>query len=238
MKPQKILFLAITCATLSGCDFNEIDTTLYELKLTTNLAKAENGIRAEMVGERSSEEVEALLELGVSQEEIDKAGTCVDGTYYFYDQDPIYLYEPFLPGYEFIGWFDGTHFLGYLDTDYDGNPEYIWNMPNRNTTLEAQFKLINYEILYMDEATGPAEYNGNPTTWNVEQGEVTLNHKDKTADGYKFDGWTFAMGGGAFYDGYVTKLNEQFLIDSNAAKVSTGGSGESSFSLHENYSLI
>lgn len=240
MKLTKLLFLAIAASSLAGCSFGgeNVDTTLYELKITTNLDKAKDGLKAELRGERSAEEIEDLKKAGASQETIDKAGTCVDGTYYFFDQDPVNLYEPFLPGYEFLGWFKDNQFLGFLDTDYDGNPDYIWNMDNKNVTLEARFKLVNYTILYMDEDTKPATYKENPTTWNVEQGEVELGYADKTDSGLKFDGWTLAMGGGAFYEGYVTKLNEQFLVDSKIAKVSSNGTGALDFSLHENYSEI
>ncbi len=240
MKLTKLLFLAVAASSLAGCSFGEedVDTTLYELKITTNLDKAREGIKAELRGERDQDEINALLEAGAKQEDIDKAGTCVDGTYYFFDQDPVNLFEPFLPGYEFLGWYKGNEFLGFMDTDYDGNPDYIWNMDNKNTTLEARFKLVNYTIQYMDDGIGPATYQENPKTWNVEQGEVELGHADKTDSGLKFDGWSFAMGGGAFYEGYVSKLNEQFLADSKAAKVSSNGTGELTFSLHEMYSEI
>lgn len=242
MKIKKLLFIALACTSLSGCGFGEddgnIDTTLYELKLTSNLDKAKTGLNAELSRERSQDEIDELLENGATQADIDKSGTCINGTYYFYDQDPVNLSEPFLPGYEFLGWYQGNQWLGYLDTDYDGNPEYIWNMDNKNVTLEARFQLITYTILYMDEETGPARYTENPTTWNVEQEEIVLNHADRSAEGLKFDGWTFAMGGGTFYDGYVTKINEQFLVDSGAARVTLNGAGATTFSLHENYSVL
>lgn len=246
MKFKKLLLVAIAAMGLASCDFfgdpkdgeGEVDATLYELKLTTNLTKAENNIKAEFGGERSTEECEELIEAGATQADIDKAGTCVDGTYYFFDQDAIKLFEPFIPGYEFLGWYKGNEFLGYLDTNYDGNPEYIWNMDNKNTTLEARYKLMNFEILYMDEGTTQVDPAGNPTTWNVEQGEVELKHTDKTAQGLEWEGYTFVMGGDTRYTGYVTKLNEQFLIDSNVAKQSLEGRETMTFSLHENYGII
>lgn len=243
MKLTKLLLLGIVSLSLIGCDLSggdegEVDPTLYELKLTTNLDKAKDKIKAELSRERDDDEVQELIEAGASQEDINKAGTCIDGTYYFFDQDPINLYEPFIPGYEFLGWYNGNEFLGYLDTDYDGNPNYIWNMLNEKTTLEARFKLVNYSILYMDEDVSPALCQENPKTWNVEQGEVELKYTDRQSDGLKFEGWSFAMGGGAFYEGYVTKLNEQFLIDSKVAKVSSNGTGSMEFALHEIYSEI
>lgn len=243
MKLTKLLFLTLAAASLSGCAFGgggdeEVDPTLYELKITTNLEEAKDKIKAEFVGERDEEEIEELKKAGAAQEDIDKAGTCVDGTYYFFDQDPINLYEPFIPGYEFLGWFEDGKFLGYLDTDYDGTPNYIWNMENKNTTLEARFKLMKFEILYMDEGTTQVDPKGNPKTWSILDGEVELKHEDKEAQGLKFEGWTFAMGGDTRYDGYVTKLNEQFLIDSNIAKQSLEGRETMTFWLHENYSVI
>ena len=248
MKLSKLLFLAVAASTLAGCDLpfgpggggddGEIDPKLYELKLTTNLDKAKAGIKAEFKGERDEDEVQELLKAGATQADIDKAGTCVDGIYYFFNQDPVNLYEPFLPGYEFLGWYNGNEWLGYLDPDYDGTPNYIWNMLDKNTTLEARFKLMQFEILYMDEGTTAVDPKGNPTTWNIEDGEVELKHEDKESQGLKFEGWTFAMGGDTRYEGYVTKLNEQFLIDSNVAKQSMEGRESMTFSLHENYSVI
>lgn len=238
-----LLTLSLAVVGLASCDDliggdEEIDANLYELKLTTNLDKAKENIRAEFGGVRDNDEVEELKQAGATQEDIDKAGTCVDGTYYFFDQDGIKLYEPFIPGYEFLGWYNGTEHLGYLDTNYDGNPEYLWNMPNKNTTLEARFKLMKFDILYMDEGTATVDSAGNPTTWNIEQGEVVLKHTDKTSQGLEWKGYTFAMGGDTHYDGYVTKLNEQFLIDSNIAKQSLEGRDTMTFSLHENYGII
>lgn len=241
MKFTKLLLLGIVSLSLIGCDLSgggegEVDPTLYELKLTTNLDKAKDKIKAELSRERDNDEVQELIEAGASQEDINKAGTCIDGTYYFFDQDPINLYEPFIPGYEFLGWYNGNEFLGYLDTDYDGNPNYIWNMLDKNTTLEARFKLMQFEILYMDEGTTQVDPAGNPTSWNVEDGEVAL--KSPTKEGFQFDGWSFAMGGNTRYEGYVTKLNEDFLIASNIAKQSMEGRESMTFSLHENFSVI
>ena len=248
MKITKVLLLTVAAISLAGCDLpfgpgggdddEKIDATLYELRLTTNLDKAKGGITAELAHERDPEDVQALLDAGATQADIDKAGTCVDGVYYFFDQDPINLYEPFLVGYEFLGWFDGNEFLGYLDVDYDGTPNYIWNMPGKNTNLEARFKLMQFDILYMDEGTQTVDPKGNPTRWNIEDGEVELKHLDRESEGLKFDGWTFAMGGDTRYDGYVTKLNEEFLIKSNVAKQSMEGRESMTFSLHENYSEI
>ena len=245
MKFKKLLLITGAVICLASCDGllggdeeGQTDATLYELKLTSNLDKAKNNIKAEFGRERSTEECEELIEAGATQADIDKAGTCVDGTYYFFDQDGIKLFEPFIPGYEFLGWYNGNQSLGYLDTNYDGNPEYLWNMDNKNTTLEARYKLMNFEILYMDEGTIQVDPAGNPTTWNVEQGEVVLKHTDKTSQGLEWKGYTFAMGGDTRYDGYVTKLNEQFLIDSNIAKQSLEGGETMTFSLHENYSEI
>lgn len=245
MKLTKLLFLAVAASALAGCDLpfgsdeeEKIDPTLYELRISTNLEKAKGGIRAELAHERDHEDVQALLDAGATQADIDKAGTCVDGVYYFFNQDPINLYEPFLVGYEFLGWFGGNEFQGYLDVDYDGTPNYIWNMPGKNTNLEGRFKLMQFDILYMDEGTQTVDSKGNPTRWNIEDGEVELKHEDKEAQGLKFEGWTFAMGGDTHYEGYVTKLNEQFLLDSNIAKQSMEGRESMTFSLHENYSAI
>lgn len=246
MKFKKIVLPLLACLSLAGCDFNlfpdesggRADVTLYELKLTSNLEKAKSSLSANLSRERDQDEIDDLLADGATQSDINKSNTCINGTYYYFDQDPIYLSEPFLPGYEFLGWYNGNTFLGFLDTDYDGTPEYKWNMENKNVTLEARYKLVTYNILYMDSGTSVVSAGSNPSSWNVEQGEITLTHTDKTSEGLQFDGWTFVMGGASHYDGYVTKLNEQFLIDSGVAKESSNGSGSMTFSLHENYSVI
>lgn len=87
-------------------------------------------------------------------------------------------------GYTFNGWntkSDGT------GTSYTSGAKYT---PTSNTTLYAQWKVIEYPITYtLNDGTVSST---NPTSYNIETATFTLKNPTKT--GYTFTGWTGSNG--------------------------------------------
>ena len=81
-----------------------------------------------------------------------------------------------LDGYEFDSW------TGDFTTD-------TFTMPAQNATMTANAKPINYNITYVLADGKLAEGITNPTTYNVDSDEITLNNPTKT--GFTFLGWTY-----------------------------------------------
>ena len=111
-------------------------------------------------------------------------GGTVDGTNpttYHYKDNPTLIINPTKDGYNFIGWTgtdldEPTMQLAIRD-DWTGDRSYT-----------ANYELIEYSIDY-DLDGGVAT---NPTSYNIESNDITLNAPTK--DGYEFIGWTGSNG--------------------------------------------
>ena len=219
-KLAKLLVLASSAALLAGCDEGEVDVNLYHLSLSYS-ANVENGNQDDLVadiafgidgkGERGEGEIEAMLQAGATEEDIAKAGVRQDdGSYYFFDQDPILLHSPEIPGYRKVGWFDketnekvySEHF-GMNDGLYT---QARWNMLNKDTELEARYDYLKYDVTYcyafpssygptgqqLPSGIIPTDKNSNPAVYNAEeQLDVQLVAPTGDYDGYVFKGWYF-----------------------------------------------
>lgn len=83
------------------------------------------------------------------------------------------LQDPELRGYQFIGWYD------FNDKLYD------FSTPiTRDTTLFAKWKLLQYQIEYVDDGNKIT----NPTEYSVEDNDLVIN--PGTKKGYTFEGWS------------------------------------------------
>lgn len=217
-KLTKLLVLASSAALLAGCD--EVNTTLYHLTLSysSNVTSGDqDALTAELAfgpdGEltRDEGEVEALIEAGLTQEEIDKAGVRQDdGSYYFFCEDPMFLSSPEIPGYRKLGWFDKeTNECVYKELYGMNDGAYRkarWNMLEKDTELEARYDYLKYDVTYcyafpssygptgqqLPSGIIPTDKNSNPAVYNAkEQLDVQLVAPTGDYDGYVFKGWYF-----------------------------------------------
>lgn len=224
MKRIKIMLLTILslCGFLFvGCSFmNKEDVTLYHLEITANIDKVSqsdlkavyaygcNGATVEE-GVRDEYDVEELKKSGATQEDIDKAGKRQeDGSYYFFDQDPVYLVAPEVEGYVFNGFYDKSNgqYLYKPLVDQTTSSLYKWNMPSKDITVEARYEVLKYNVVYcygfersigFDDKPLPsgqidAAHNTNPSAYNYEtQKEVSLVSPTKEFAGYEFKYWYY-----------------------------------------------
>ena len=218
----------VLCMTmLAGCDMSggeKGDTNLYHLVIKPSSNITETGLNFEAklafgerhdINVRPEDEVEALLSDGASQTDIDKAGVKQsDGSYYFFAADPIIVTVPELEGYIFVGFYNketGDLYRPMLSkTRLDDGTEVElmsrWNMPGKDTVLEARYKNLEYKISYcygfdksrdaldnpLPSGLMPAGTHSNPQNYvYANQKDVTLTAPTETFAGYEFDYWYY-----------------------------------------------
>lgn len=98
-------------------------------------------------------------------------------TTYSIEDVPFYLYDPTMPGYNFLGWYtketDGTKVLEITDISYG------------NINLYARYSIRTYDITYnLDGGRNSAD---NPDHYTIE--DLTLTLHNPIREGYKFMGW-------------------------------------------------
>lgn len=87
-------------------------------------------------------------------------------------------------GYTFAGWYLGVNGSGQQITDTAGNAVDVWNIAD-DTIVYAKWNVINYKINYI--LNGGKNHTTNPSTYNVEDDDISLNYPTKA--GYAFNGW-------------------------------------------------
>lgn len=224
---------AVPCAfLLTACDMpfggggDKQDVSLYHLTFSSNIDLGDKSFNAKLAyGERHDiftrpqDEVEQFLSDGATQTDIDKTNVRQsDGSYYYFDGDPIIIEAPEVDGYIFIGFFDKKTNDVYRPIISkcqlsDGSEEMLmnrWNMPERDTELVARYQLLEYDIVYCYgfdksyDATGaalpsgvmPTSAHSNPTKYNYQdKKDVTLTAPTAQFTGYEFEYWYYAEQG-------------------------------------------
>lgn len=208
-----VVCLMLTCGiSLMACG-EQADTTLYHLTLSysENVSANESfkqedlkatyayGCKGTTVsqGTRDEDEVAELLKAGATQENIDKAGVRQnDGSYWFFDQDPMYLEAPKVEGYKFLGFFEkGSDSqqptFNPMITDIDGEQGLSrWNMFDKDVELVAKYEVLTYKVTYCD-ANGVISNPTNPTNYDA---SVKLNVElldPIVPEGYEFKYWYY-----------------------------------------------
>ena len=86
---------------------------------------------------------------------------------------------------------NGYNFLGYGEVNknasYNGG-QYVSINNLNGKTLEAKYSLINYSIGYNLNSGALASGKTNPTSYNIESNNFTLNNPSRV--GWNFNGWT------------------------------------------------
>lgn len=202
------LLLVASCACFFGaCGEDDIDAKLYHLTIThsSNVTIEQDKLKATYAygcngttvteGVREQDEIHALKKAGATEDDIIKAGKRqADGSYYFFESDPMYIEAPEVEGFRFLGFYDkATNKLAYrpIITDIDGKRGLArWNMTQGDVELEARYEVLKYSISYCDmnglitNPTNPTEYNSS------EKVNVELNDPAKI-EGYKFKYWYY-----------------------------------------------
>lgn len=208
-----VLGLSLAVVGLASCG-GDVDTTLYKLTLSTNidekLTEDQKGQllavygygqpgREIVEGVRPQEDIEELKKAGATDEDIAKVGKRQsDGSYYFYEQDPIYIKTPTVEGYYLDAmYYKGTNNLaftpgltkGWDQTEYTQNR---WNMDAKNVELEARYKVSSYHPSFQnlsDDVTNP---NTLPQNYSfVADGEITLAPATSSNPHKHFVAWTY-----------------------------------------------
>ncbi|MBQ0099076.1 MAG: hypothetical protein KBS91_00815, partial [Firmicutes bacterium] len=220
---KKLLFLILTtCLIIScacfvvGCEGGgDVDATLYHLTLSSNITLDENqkkelkaiygygtptAILPERNADRDEDEIESLKQAGATQEDIDKAGVRqADGTYYFFEGDPIYIVAPAVEGYNLLGFYiKGTNpqypeyklSLGRSSDIEGGQALTRWNMKSKDVELEARYQKCTYEI---DFCMDTDENNPNNITSYcfLDDGIITLEPATSTNEYKAFICWEY-----------------------------------------------
>ena len=226
-KSTKLLFLLpFLFPTLTACDLfggggndEKADATLYHLTLTANIDINQDELKATygygepsttvVEGVRDPDEIEELKKAGATDEDIAKAGVRQsDGSYYFFDQDPIYIETPHVDGYKLLGFFyKDTEQLAYnpIITDIDGQQALTrWNMDNKDVVLEARYQKLTYKVTYIYSLPFIGEIKDvtstNPTTYSyVDDGAYTLiDPITSNEEALGFDYWEYNSLGNGF----------------------------------------
>lgn len=216
MKIKNLILLPLLAATLSSCDLpfgpggggdEKADPTLYQLKLSSNLASVSQdslkatfayGVEGKEVkeGVRDADEIAELKKAGATDADIAKAGKRQsDGSYYFFEADPMYLESPNSNGgYKYMGWYDkdeNKYIYNQYMTGNDGNiPR--WNMYQKNANLEAHYEKWTYHYYFnsmMEDCDTNPNAEGNYCA--VDNGVVTLLPATTTSTNKKFIGWEY-----------------------------------------------
>lgn len=212
MKLTKLLFLAVAASTLAGCDLfggddEKADATLYHLSFKSNLeltaeqkdeikATYAYGVRSKTVkeGVRPQEEIEELKSAGATDADIEKAGKRQDdGSYFFFDQDPMFIEAPSITGYKLSGFYDGNKNVykpGLTDIDHE-MLQGIWNMSNKDTILEAHYEKLTYRYYFNNMEDGDTNPNVGGSYCYLDEGEKQLLPATTTNPHKHFLGWEY-----------------------------------------------
>lgn len=186
------MFVLTACDNPFAKDEDKADATLYKLTLFTssNVTVDQAELKATYgygepsatvkEGVRDADEIAELKDAGATDADIAKAGVRQsDGSYYFFEADPIYLEAPQIDGYKLTGFFyKGTNTLAInpILQRIDGGM-YLprWNMDAKNVELEARYEKWSYTVSF----DNPEDDEANPNTLNsycyIDDGIVTLS---------------------------------------------------------------
>lgn len=211
MKISKFLLLAVAATALAGCGKEEkVDATLYHLTLEADGVtlteeqklelKATYGYGPEsdhvVEGVRDPDEIAELKKAGASDADIEKAGKRQeDGSYYFFDGDPIYLEAPAIEGYKMDTFLNGNQiaYRTFLQTHWEDGSKYLprYNMDNKDTVLKAKYEKWTYTISY-DKVEGVTNPNDSITSYCfIDQGRQTIKPAIVTDKNTTFKGWAY-----------------------------------------------
>lgn len=216
--------LSLSACDLFGGDDEKADATLYHLTLSSNLTLSEEekaklkatygyGEPSPVVveGVRDEDKIAALKDAGATDADIAKAGKRQsDGSYYFFDQDPIYIEYPEKLGYKMTGfYYKEDNKLAYnpiVSTNSDGN-KYLtrWNMDAKDVELEARYQKWSYHPYF----NTPSSDETNPNNLGdqycyVDQGPKTLLPASSSLKHKHFKTW--------YYQKYVGDVWTRFDI--------------------------
>ncbi len=230
-----VLCMALTCTfVLTACgsddESGQADPTLYQLTLSysSNVASLDAFTQADLKatygygepsavvkeGVRDEDEIAELKKAGATDADIAKAGARQsDGSYYFFDQDPIYLEAPAVPGWKLLGFFYKGSTSEYPEykpflTDIDGKQALPrWNMDNKNVELEARYVKNTYEIGFNMMEDGDTNPNTISRYCYLDDGIVTLEPATTMNPHKTFVGWE--------YQDYSKEKDNWFLLEDN-----------------------
>ena len=214
MKTSRLFLLGITALTLSACNpagptsqGGGTDAKLYHLTLTSNIeltAEQKNdlkctyayGVRDTVVieGTRPQEQINELKQAGATDADIQKAGKRqADGSYYFFDQDPIFIQAPNVVGYKMNGFYDGAAFVYKPGlTLIDGEKlQGSWNMSNKDITLQASYLKLSYSYYFDVMDPEDVNPNSNGTYCYLDEGKKSLLPATTTNKHKQFVGWEY-----------------------------------------------
>lgn len=211
MKLNKLPLFLLSSMCLCACDLLGIggekeDATLYKLTLTSNKEEVMSELKATYAygvqgktvtqGVRDEDEIQALKDAGATDDDIAKAGKKQsDGSYYFFDQDPMYIEAPnSFDGYKFLGFYDkenNKYLYNPYMTGQDGNiPK--WNMQDKNMTVEARYEKFTYNYYFVNMEDGVTNPNQGGNYCYVDDGEVALLPPVIEEGSHKsFGGWQY-----------------------------------------------
>ncbi len=227
------LFIILPCTVLfSACDLfggdDEVDPNLYHIKLSYSTDVESIGSQDDLKifygfgehgeGIREDYEIEELTAAGATQADLDKAFVRQgDGSYYFFAGDPVYIFAPNIPSFEFLGFYykgtnkktnynlfyqEGYTFQGNENfPDGTPRPDYRYKLEeeeielnkDQDIEIEARYEAKEYNIWYADSVTGNFVETSNPATYKVTNGSKPLEY-DVSKDGYSLK-WTTDLDG-------------------------------------------
>lgn len=225
------MFVLTACDNPFAKDADKADATLYKLTLSTssNVTVNQSDLKATYgygepsatvkEGVRDADEIAALKDAGATDADIAKAGVRQsDGSYYFFDADPIYLEAPQIDGYKLTGFFyKGTNTLviNPILQSIDGGmylPRY--NMDNKNVELEARYEKWTYTVSF----DTPAADEANPNTLSrycfIKDGIVTLEPFTTTNTHKHFTGFEYQDSTGNWIPLVDSKLPSNYYEES------------------------
>ena len=217
MKKNKIisvLALSLAVVGLASCgeEKEKTDPTLYHLTFSSNkdidmskvkatYAYGTGGSKVVREGTRDPDDIKELKKAGATQADIDKAGKRQeDGSYYFFEQDPMYLEAPKIEGYRtptFYNKDNGDSYKPGLHRNAEGGEElYFWNMPQADTELEIRYESVQYEIDWQKLNDADKLGYNNPNSGRLgygyeRDGVLTLEPATFTNKNVTFIGWEY-----------------------------------------------
>ncbi|MCQ2409119.1 MAG: hypothetical protein MJ068_01085 [Clostridia bacterium] len=224
------MFVLTACDNPFAKDEDKADATLYKLTLSTssNVTVDQAELKATYgygepsatvkEGVRDSDEIAELKDAGATNADIAKAGVRQsDGSYYFFEADPIYLEAPQIDGYKLTGFFyKGTNTLAInpILQRIDGGM-YLprWNMDAKNVELEARYEKWTYTVSF----DNPEDDEANPNTLNsycyIDDGIVTLSPFTTTNTHKHFKGFEYQDSLGNWIPIVNSKLPSDYYED-------------------------
>lgn len=209
---KKLILLPLLGVALAGCDspFGPADEkanpNLYHLVLSSNIQEVTAdqlkatyafGVDGPTVteGVRDEDEIAELKKAGATDEDIAKAGKRQDdGSYYFFEEDPMYLEAPnSFGGYKYKGFYDkdtNTYLYNQYMTGNDGNiPR--WNMYGKDANIEAHYEKWTYHYYFNNMDDGDTNPNVEGDYCALDDNAVTLKPATTTNTNKKFVGWEY-----------------------------------------------